>query len=308
MKLIFVFLDGVGLASKSDKNPFSLTPQKRIKKSLTKECLLEEATLREPKKVFLPISASLDVSGAGQSGTGQFSIYTSQNGAKLFGKHFGPYLPTPLRALLTESNIFKMLKAIGKKICYANAYPESFIQRCLSLRTVGKIRSSVLFEIAVLEKVELRSLPHLQKNKAVSGDITNEWWQKNISHDALNVIPPEAAAENLLALTEEYDAVFYEFFLTDLVGHQRISIEPARIVGCLDRFLGKIFEYLQDNTLFVMTSDHGNFEDLSTTQHTQNPVPLLVLGKGAEFFYTIKSIDEVAKTILNALHAFENEE
>jgi phosphopentomutase len=79
-------------------------------------------------------------------------------------------------------------------------------------------------------------------------------------------------------------------------------------VGCLDCFLGKIFECLQDNTLFVMTSDHGNFEDLSTTQHTQNPVPLLVLGKGAEFFYTIKSIDEVAKTILNALHAFENEE
>lgn len=301
MKLIFIFLDGVGLAPRSDKNPFAQTPQPMLKKTLSKEFLLEDATLREPRKVFLPISAALGVSGAGQSGTGQFSIYAARNGAKLFGKHFGPYLPTPLRPLLAEHNIFKSLKAAGKRICYANAYPESFIERCLSLRSVGKIRSSVLFEIAVIEGVELRSLAHLQAGKAVSGDITNAWWQQHAAPYALREIEPETAAENLLNLSENYDAIFYEFFLTDLVGHQRIAVSPAEIIRCLDRFLGKILESFHDDALFVMTSDHGNFEDSSNDKHTENPVPLLAFGEGAEFFYTVQSIDEVAQAALNAL-------
>lgn len=303
MKLIFIFLDGVGLAPRSNQNPFAQTPQPSIKNILTKELLLEEATLREPRKVFLPISATLGISGTGQSGTGQFSIYTSRNGAKLFGKHFGPYLPTPLRELLAEQNLFKSLKAAGKSICYANAYPESFIERCLSLRAIGKMRSSVLFEMAVIENIEVRSHTHLQEGKAVSSDITNLWWQQHAKPHALCTIEPETAAENLLGLSKNYDAVFYEFFLTDLVGHQRIPVSPAEIIRCLDRFLGKILESMSKDTLFVMTSDHGNFEDGANDKHTENPVPLIAFGEGAEFFYTIQSIDEVAQAVLKVFVA-----
>jgi phosphopentomutase len=36
-----------------------------------------------------------------------------------------------------------------------------------------------------------------------------------------------------------------------------------------------------DRDLLVITSDHGNVEDMSTKSHTRNPVPALFHGHGA---------------------------
>jgi bisphosphoglycerate-independent phosphoglycerate mutase (AlkP superfamily) len=38
---------------------------------------------------------------------------------------------------------------------------------------------------------------------------------------------------------------------------------------------------LDEDTLFILTSDHGNIEDLSTRGHTFNPVPLVARGPHA---------------------------
>lgn len=302
MKLAFLFLDGVGLAPRAPHNPFAQTPQPQMKKVLGREWVLEEATLKTSERVFIPISASMGVAGTGQSGTGQFALYTACNGAQIFGKHFGPYLPTPLRPLLAKMNLLKALKAKGKTICYANAYPQHFIERCLALRQAGKIRSSVLFEMALLEQVEVRSLSHLQRGEAISGDILNRWWKANVPQaTSLPMLSPEESAKNFLKLLEKYDAVFYEFFLTDLVGHRRLALEPADVVQMLDSFLGEILQNLDAETLLVLTSDHGNFEDTTTQQHTANPVPLLAVGKGAERFHTLQALNEVASAILEVL-------
>ncbi|MCS7013286.1 MAG: hypothetical protein RMI34_12250 [Chloroherpetonaceae bacterium] len=307
MKLAFLFLDGVGLAPRTQTNPFAQTSQPTIKKILGRELLLEEATVQTPRCVLIPISASMGVEGAGQSGTGQFSLYTSLNGAKIFGKHFGPFLPTPLRPLLAEMNLLKALKARGKNICYANAYPHAFIERCKALRALGKIRSSVLFEIALQEQIEVRSLEHLMRQEAISGDIINAWWKENNAQASqLVVVSPEDSARNFVRLLQQYDAVFYEFFLTDLVGHRRLMIEPSQLLHLLDAFLGEILQRVDSETLLVLTSDHGNFEDMTTDQHTHNPVPLLAFGKGAHFFYGLRSLDEVAKTILKAFDCLDS--
>ena len=50
----------------------------------------------------------------------------------------------------------------------------------------------------------------------------------------------------------------------------------------LDAFLGSVVAHLPPDTTLVLSSDHGNVEDATTKAHTTNPVPLLVVGPGAE--------------------------
>ncbi|HWU38007.1 MAG TPA: hypothetical protein VN203_10210, partial [Candidatus Acidoferrum sp.] len=54
--------------------------------------------------------------------------------------------------------------------------------------------------------------------------------------------------------------------------------------------------------LVVLTSDHGNLEDLSTRRHTQNPVPALFWGAGAKKASDgVRTISDIAPAILRHL-------
>ncbi len=58
------------------------------------------------------------------------------------------------------------------------------------------------------------------------------------------------------------------------------------------------------DTLFLVTSDHGNLEDLAVATHTRNPVPLLAWGTAARSFIDgVTALDEVAPAILRQLVA-----
>ncbi len=301
MNLIFIFLDGVGLAERSAHNPFFTSQMLHFKRAFGCELFVEDAPFLQSTKLMLAIDAGLCTGGAGESGTGQFSIYTGTNGAKRFGRHYGPHIPSVLRPILAEENIFRKLKALGKSCLYANAYPKRFVEWCLDQRTKGKIRSSVLFEAALLEGIPIQSSEALKKGKAISGDIIARWWRLNQTDGdpAVKEISPTQAARNLIELSQQHHAVFYEFFLTDLAAHGKIQISTSEIVARLDEFLSVLVEELPEQTTLVLTSDHGNFEDATTTHHTQNPVPLLVVGKGASAFKTVKALDEVCEATLS---------
>ncbi len=300
MKVIFVFLDGVGLAERSEHNPFFTTPMTRFKETFGCELFLEDAPYINSDKLMLPIDAGLSVAGAGESGTGQFSIYTGINGAKCFGRHYGPHIPSLLRSILAEENIFRKLHALGKSCLYANAYPNRFIAWCSNQRTKGKIRSSVLFEAATLENIPIQSSEALKAGKAISGDIIARWWRLNETDGDPSVqeISATQAARHLLTLSQQHDVVFYEFFLTDLAAHGKIQTPSSEIVARLDEFLSVLIEELPERTMLILTSDHGNFEDTRTTRHTQNPVPLLAVGEGASAFSDVKAIDEICEVML----------
>jgi len=55
------------------------------------------------------------------------------------------------------------------------------------------------------------------------------------------------------------------------------------VVEQLDRFVGAVLGAAGlDETLVLITSDHGNLEDERTDGHTLNPVPALLAGAGRE--------------------------
>ena len=68
-----------------------------------------------------------------------------------------------------------------------------------------------------------------------------------------------------------------------------------------DRVLSSLLASWDDSQgLVLITSDHGNLEDLSTRKHTYNPVPALVIGKSEfrnEFVDGLNDLTGIAPAI-----------
>jgi 2,3-bisphosphoglycerate-independent phosphoglycerate mutase len=275
-RVLMFFLDGVGIGRKDPAvNPFVSASMPALRGLLGGE--IPSAGRRHwtgPDATVLPINATLGVPGFPQSGTGQTALFTGVNAAKLIGKHFGPFPYSTLRPVIEAHNIFRRLQLAGRSGCFANAFPQKFfdyIER-RKTRTSVTTYSCLTAGIPVLREADLR------KGKAVSADITGQGWAA-LGYPTLPVITPAEAGRNLAALTLEYDFVLFEYWKTDQVGHDRNMEEAVRTLEIFDMMLGGVLLTIDTTTtLIVLTSDHGNIEDLSTKTHTLNPVPLILAG------------------------------
>ena len=74
-----------------------------------------------------------------------------------------------------------------------------------------------------------------------------------------------------------------------------------RAIERVDRFLGGVLETLPANTLLVISSDHGNLEDV-TGGHTRNPAFTLMHGPQAhQLREGIHAIDQIPQLLLSVL-------
>lgn len=88
----------------------------------------------------------------------------------------------------------------------------------------------------------------------------------------------------------KYDAIICNYANSDMVGHTGNFTAAVAAIEALDRCLGRVVEALrQVGGEMLITADHGNaeqMEDLENDQphtaHTQNPVPLLYVGRAAQ--------------------------
>ena len=72
----------------------------------------------------------------------------------------------------------------------------------------------------------------------------------------------------------------------------------------LNQFLRRLLDLLDPSRdTLLITSDHGNVEDVSHTQHTRNPVPLVVRGWAAPYFAEARDLTDVTPCIVDALRA-----
>ena len=83
-------------------------------------------------------------------------------------------------------------------------------------------------------------------------------------------------------MSGERDLLVYEYFQTDVVGHRGTLEDSIRVLSALNRFLAAAIQRLDPAAdTFILSSDHGNVEDMRTRWHTNNPVPILLWGRGA---------------------------
>ncbi len=102
----------------------------------------------------------------------------------------------------------------------------------------------------------------------------------------------------MLKSSRHNDIVMYEYYLTDKAGHAMEHEMAHNVLARIDRFLSSIIDGMRPEDLLVISSDHGNVEDLGTKTHTKNHVPLIAYGSGADALYDVTSIAEVVPSLM----------
>jgi 2,3-bisphosphoglycerate-independent phosphoglycerate mutase len=276
VRLLFIFIDGIGLGVRTPDNPFISFGTPGISGVLEGKPLVSESAGYEgPWATLLGLDATLGIPGLPQSATGQASIFTGINAAAFMGGHLNGFPDSRLRLLLAENGIFKQLKKKGFEVSFANAYRPAFFE--MLQRGLPGNRYSCSTLVTYYGGLPFNGLNELKKEKSLYMDITNELLIK--MGFEVPLITPEEGARRLLEISRSFDFTLFEYFLSDLAGHLADRSEAGRIIAILDRFIGQLAESIDmDDTALVITSDHGNLEDLSVRDHTLNQVPLLLIG------------------------------
>lgn len=299
-RILFFFVDGVGLDSNGSSNPFTKTDLPAFQQLASGQRWCQPFTAHSGTNVVVrPISATLGVEGLPQSGTGQATLLTGVNCASRVGRHFGPFPHSTTHPILDQRNLFHQVKSFPQSIhpvSFANAFPPQYFNAV-------RRRSTVTTYCCKSAGVELRDLEALRTDRAVAADLTGTSWRKHLNLDVRKRSFTKAA-QVLLSVSRNHALTLFEYFLTDKVGHERIDTAPQNILGELDQFFGALLSKLDPTqTTLLITSDHGNIEDTSHTLHTRNPVPLIVYGWAAPYFEGARDLTDITPGIIEALHS-----
>ncbi len=290
--MLFVFLDGVGLGEPdAELNPLAQAHMPVLEELIGGPLTSERAALTQPGLVYRPLDARLGVEGLPQSATGQTTLLTGVNGAATMNRHYGPWPGPTLITLLEAGTLFHEAERLGGAVL-ANAYPDDYF------RTIGSRRFKPNAPVVAARSagVELRGMRYYLEGEAVVVDLSGERFAA--MHQGAAPQSPELAADVLAAMAERAPLTFLDVWLTDTLGHARDGAGAVRLLERLDRLLGALLHAGAGSSFtLVLTSDHGNLEDLSTRGHTMNDVPLLVVGEGAEGFGEARSLMDVAPAV-----------
>ena len=276
MHVVFVFIDGLGLGRLSDDNPlvFAETP---FLTSLFQgnPLTVKMKDFHDHRASLSALDARLGVPGLPQSATGQASLFTGVNAPRRLGYHLNGFPNRVLRNLLAEEGIFAALREEGYRCTFANAYRPSFFEK-LKQGLPGR-RYSCSTLLTYYGEVPFYGIDELKGGSALYMDLTNKLLNK--MGYAVPEITPEEAGKRLIDIGVRHDLTLFEYFITDYAGHRADRGEAGRVINELDRFLGAAADHLKpEEMLLIITSDHGNIEDLSHSRHTFNPVPALMIG------------------------------
>ena len=296
MSVIFLFIDGVGLGKANGANPFTQSTYRGFSAMAGDQAFTTKAIqLTETNHLFKNVDARLNVEGLPQSGTGQTALFTGKNASQEIGKHFGPFPHSGIKPLLKEQSLFIKAKQADKRCNFINAYPEIFFKKAQK-----RNRWSCTTLMTKSADVLLNTTEKVKKGQALTAELTQEAWREHLNIDVPE-ISPEEAADRLLSQTKQYDLLLHEYYLTDKAGHSQEQEKASHYLKTYDRFLWHLINQKNRNTTIVLSSDHGNIEDLSTKTHTFNKVPLFVYGPGAGYFIDAQSIMDVTPGIIDIL-------
>ncbi len=303
MRVLFLFLDGVGLGNPDPQiNPFAAVAMPFVETLLEGHSLLAEtAPFHGGRASLLALDAGLGVAGLPQSATGQAALLTGQNVPGQLGYHYGPKPNPAVASFLKNGNLFSRVRQQGLQAAFLNAYPPRYFEAIES----GLRLFSAIPLAAHSAGVPLRQAADLYQGQALSADWTGEGWREHLGLVDAPILTPYQAGQRLSELASAYEFSFFEYWLTDYAGHKQ-DLQAARtILQTLDQVLeGLISTWDEQEGLILLTSDHGNLEDLSTRRHTANPVPALVIGAPEtrqEFCTSLRNLTDVAPAILRAL-------
>lgn len=305
--VLLVFLDGVGLGdADAERNAFVAAALPTFDRLLGGiRVVRASAGASSERASLVALDATLGVAGLPQSGTGQASLLTGEDAVRRFGRHFGPWVPTALRPMLMEQSILARAKAAGRRVAFANAYPEELAEAGRAALTGnGKLPAFLRAgpPLAALgADVLTRHTPALERGDAIASEITNDGWRHHLRRTNVPLRTAAEAGALLARIAADHDLTLFAHYSTDYAGHESELGPAIDALERVDAFLGGLLDALPADILVVIASDHGNIED-ATTGHTRNPALGLVVGAGhSDVAARLRSLTDVAPVILDTL-------
>lgn len=289
MAVVFLFVDGVGVGEDVPTNPFASGRFHTVQRMADQERMVLGADVP-------CLDACLGVDGFPQSGTGQVTLLSGTNASAMIGQHFGPYPHSKIRHLLTDgTSLFQQAASKGADTLFLNAYPERFFT---AMRIRNRWSATTLMAQSAGQR--LHTVDDIRVGRGITAEILQDYWRSQLYPD-VPAISEEDAADRVMVAASTHDLVMAEYYLTDKAGHSMDMDAAVAAIGRFDRFACAILDRLGLNDTLLITSDHGNVEDLSVKTHTRNPVPLLVAGKGEKDAERCRTLADVTPLILGWL-------
>lgn len=294
-QFILLFLDGVGLGDPSAANPLAHPEHTPFLRQLLGGPLVANLTVHRSSLLAKPIDANLGVPGLPQSATGQTTLYTGINAAQFRGQHQSGFANGSLRQLIEAHSLFQRVLALGGTATLANLYSPAYFEAIAQRR----IRYAVGTLVNLTARLPFRMQSEYEQGQAIFWDITGDFAAAR--GIAAPPISPQEAGTRLARLGARHTFTLFECFLTDYAGHRQDWATAIDVIRRVDLFVENLVENLAFNVTLIITSDHGNLEDLSTKRHTRNPVPLMVMGSAAAAFHPVQDLTGVARSVTQLL-------
>ena len=280
MRVALLFIDGVGVGARDpDYNPLA-------RGDFLLSQFEDGPGTALPGGELTSVDATFGMAGRPQSASNQTALLTGLPAPRLVGRHVLGYPDAPLRALLSEHSVVKRLVVGGGRAAFANAYPVAYLD-ALSLphrpaagaefdippRARRRLRPSATTAAFAAAGVPLRTLEDLRAGEGLAHDVTGRRGRDRglgLPHRS----PAEAAAV-FWRIAHRMDFTLFEHFAADEAGHARDAAAATEALATFDAFARAVLARRPPDVRVLLTSDHGNVEDLRSRNHTRARVPLL---------------------------------
>ncbi len=288
--VLLFFIDGLGIGERDPLNPFD-----KLESAEPLAIFQDEEPQPYLDGIVVATDSCLGVEGRPQSASGQTTILTGINAPAAIGHHKQGFPNKALLEIIRDHSIFRQLVKAGVgPITFANAYTARFFEerpRWVSATT------------AAIEAADLsfRTLADLKNGAAIFQDFTNRVLIER-GEDIAERSAAEAATV-LAKLAAENRFTLYEYFITDKVGHSQDMEEARLVLTRLALFTRELLTRLDlRRTTVIVTSDHGNIEDLSSRNHTLHQVPTIIWGvERKQIAARIKTLADITPAIVDTL-------
>lgn len=297
MSVLLIFVDGLGIGTRGPHNPLDLL---RHQASAPLAFFQREDVPVHGDGIMVGTDARLGVEGRPQSASGQTTILTGVNAPAILGVHKQGFPNEALREVIRKHSIFLQL---GRAGVGPNAFANAYSRRFFGARPRWVSATTVAVEAAGLQ---FRAIDDVRRGRALYHDFTNELLIE--AGEEVEVRTPDEAARVLACISREHRFTLYEYFLTDRMGHQQDVNGAIAVLTNLASFVRAVLDRVDlSRTTVMLTSDHGNIEDLSIRNHTLHDVPTLAWGPGREVVRRrVRSLADITPTIIAILTQKEN--
>jgi hypothetical protein len=306
-RALLVFIDGIGVGRPGAHNPFDGAPISILAglSGDTADSKLASTAL-DSKLASTALDSTLGYPGLPQSATGQAVLFTGEDAIGVAGGHASGVPSARVAQRVTEKSLLRQARERGKSAGFLNGYDAARAER-LGRVARGEERAprhrglSCSTVAAFAGGGALRTFDDVRGGRAATFDLTGEACRAH-GVDA-PIVTLKESARAIARGAGELDLALFEMFLTDMAGHAQDMTWARREIVRVDRFLEELFASIDpEEQLVVVTSDHGNLEDLSTRSHTRARVPLLAFGAGArDFVDGASSLLDVTPRLLTAI-------